>query len=657
MDYCPDARCRETEVSEFLLDNTQEGAQTPCPQLHFAPRLRAKWESEWSLARPAALHDDEWARGPAGQIRLRQPLTILLSLPNSGTTWIMSVLEEATKNKGCVAGNSDILHPNCNGLLMKEISKVAGAPDHDSWRNIFDSPVPAAMDLLLELATDQLNVKALAEVQAMRVSGYTAGGEALPEELVWPWKGLVPRRLDVTRVRLLLTKEIINVYQVSKHLEWRQRSGQRPAVTAFALYRHRAHCFPMSNSSAALCKECWYQQILHAFELADFSDDVVMRGLQRWWLSRKHLVGGRSGPSGLVFAHLVAWFPLLRAQPFGLCVLDYAQLMLLDRVKLHQYLNQTLPGNLLRNPGAEIMTRSFIVQRFANPPAFFAKRESSYYKLGAEPFARAAIAEMRRLDPRTDFSLLEPPRTQAWIQEGAPIDNVNIICIIGLQDQSMADEPEEGEPKYQYVWLFVRGAEKPREALYLTGDSYEGTFVEGKGLYVFKKTGDSYEGKYEENRKHGFGKMTYRNNVGEDEEGDPPDENAPPRGGTYLGNFTAGLRGCLANAGPEAPADGTFTYVNGDAYAGQWREGKKHGKGTYTFAKDGTQLVGEWEDGKIVSGKWVFPNGTFYCGKFRYNKPYGKGVWVFKNGNQLAGDYLQKEQATEDEPADDAEAC
>ena len=27
------------------------------------------------------------------------------------------------------------------------------------------------------------------KVQAMRVSGYTAGGEALPEELVWPWKG------------------------------------------------------------------------------------------------------------------------------------------------------------------------------------------------------------------------------------------------------------------------------------------------------------------------------------------------------------------------------------------------------------------------------------------------------------------------------------
>ena len=39
------------------------------------------------------------ARGPAGQIRLRQPLTILLSLPNSGTTWIMSVTTSASEGK------------------------------------------------------------------------------------------------------------------------------------------------------------------------------------------------------------------------------------------------------------------------------------------------------------------------------------------------------------------------------------------------------------------------------------------------------------------------------------------------------------------------------------------------------------------------------
>ena len=223
---------------------------------------------------------------------------------------------------------------------------------------------------------------------------------------------------------------------------------------------------------------------------------------------------------------------------------------------------------------------------------------------------------------------------------------------------------DETEPKYE---LYVKGCEQPREegsqkftgqgkALYLTGDSYEGTFVEGlragRGVYVFKKFGDTYEGKYEENRKHGFGKMSYGSKIEEDDE--PPDENAPPRGGTYLGNFTAGQRGCKANA--VDPAEGTFSYINGDVYAGQWREGKKHGNGTYAFAKDNTQLIGEWQEGKMVSGKWLFPNGTFYCGKFRYNKPFGKGVWVFKNGNQLTGEYTQKEQTTEEEPPEDEAA-
>mmetsp|Transcript_35778 Transcript_35778/g.92020 ORF Transcript_35778/g.92020 Transcript_35778/m.92020 type:complete len:260 (-) Transcript_35778:95-874(-) len=223
---------------------------------------------------------------------------------------------------------------------------------------------------------------------------------------------------------------------------------------------------------------------------------------------------------------------------------------------------------------------------------------------------------------------------------------------------------EEEEPKYK---LFVSGSEGPRpegsqhytgrgKAAYLNGDSYDGDYVEGfrrgKGTYTFKKHGDTYQGHYVENKKDGFGKMQYKQGTGEEEE--EAEEGAPKRGGTYVGHFTEGKRGCKALDG-EGVADGTFTYINGDEYVGQWLNGKKHGKGTYTYAKDGTQLAGEWENGKITNGKWIFPNGTFYSGKFRYNKPFGKGVWVFQNGNQLTGDYVQKEQAAEDEPPADEE--
>lgn len=233
-------------------------------------------------------------------------------------------------------------------------------------------------------------------------------------------------------------------------------------------------------------------------------------------------------------------------------------------------------------------------------------------------------------------------------------------------------EEEDTEEKYM---LIAKGTDVPREngsqqytglgkAFYLNKDTYDGTFVEGmrrgKGAYSFAKNGDSYDGFYEENKKHGFGKMVYTSKTGDEEEGEEPDPDKPPRGGTYLGYFAAGKRGAqsVEAIAEGAATEGTFTYVNGDSYVGQWCAGKKHGKGTYSYAKDGTKMVGEWVAGKMTSGKWIFPNGTFYCGTFKYNKPTGKGVWVFGNGNQLVGEYSQKNQepAGEDEPpAEDGE--
>merc|ERR1719401_3064567 len=193
------------------------------------------------------------------------------------------------------------------------------------------------------------------------------------------------------------------------------------------------------------------------------------------------------------------------------------------------------------------------------------------------------------------------------------------------------------------------------QARYVTGDKYDGVFIEGyrrgKGVYTFEKTGDIYDGYYEENKKHGFGKMVYTSKNPNDDDDGGDEEKPSDRAGTYLGYFSAGLRG-RKDAAAEGDSEGTFTYSNGDIYVGQWVQGKKHGKGQYSYAKDGTKLCGDWVQGKIEKGEWIFPNGTFYSGKFRYNKPYGQGVWVFKNGNQLTGEYEQKEQNPPDPNAD-----
>lgn len=189
-------------------------------------------------------------------------------------------------------------------------------------------------------------------------------------------------------------------------------------------------------------------------------------------------------------------------------------------------------------------------------------------------------------------------------------------------------------------------------------DTFEGVYVfgirQGRGTYVHGINGDTYSGEWESNMKHGFGRMEYTDKTGDEEaDADPKKKGQPGRDGVYLGYFNAGKRGQAELkkdvAGEVNPCEGTYTYSNGDTYVGQWVLGKKHGAGTYCYAKDGTKLVGEWDTGKMTSGKWLFPNGTFYSGPFRYNKPYGKGVWVFKNGTQVLGRYNQKEKQQDGE--------
>ena len=41
---------------------------------------------------------------------------------------------------------------------------------------------------------------------------------------------------------------------------------------------------------------------------------------------------------------------------------------------------------------------------------------------------------------------------------------------------------------------------------------------------------------------------------------------------------------------------GSHVYANGDSYAGEWKDGKKHGQGIYTWA-DGERYEGEWDSG------------------------------------------------------------
>ena len=91
----------------------------------------------------------------------------------------------------------------------------------------------------------------------------------------------------------------------------------------------------------------------------------------------------------------------------------------------------------------------------------------------------------------------------------------------------------------------------------------------GHGIYLYKKGGHRYEGKWKENHKHGIGKMEYR------------------KKGTYFGRLFSDP-GYFQNS--RRHGEGVFTYPNGDTYSGNWKWGKKQGRGTYIYKDTGMKV-------------------------------------------------------------------
>lgn len=312
-----------------------------------------------------------------------------------------------------------------------EISKIMGAPEDTSWLHIFQrAPSGAAVDLLLEMAMDSMHNRAIHELKYMREHGASIVGEVLPEHLVWQngaFKGEVDAEFDATRIKLLLSKEVINVFSLVQYLEQSHATGVEPAVSVIGLYRHRAHTFPMSNKSAVLCKECMMFKIVNSFQVNTFPHDPQLAGLRRWWKRRSPHVGGAESSCGIIFAHVLIWYTVLRAVPAGFKIVDYARLMTLDRQDLRDYLSANLPESLLQSPGVVAVAYSIDQNRFEKPGDFLEKRERMYKELNVEGFARNAIAQMRRLDPLTDLTLLEQPPESYKVGLNAPPGSPHLV--------------------------------------------------------------------------------------------------------------------------------------------------------------------------------------------------------------------------------------
>jgi len=88
----------------------------------------------------------------------------------------------------------------------------------------------------------------------------------------------------------------------------------------------------------------------------------------------------------------------------------------------------------------------------------------------------------------------------------------------------------------------------------------------------------------------------------------------------------------------------TVTYSNG-TYVGDIVDGKRHGKGKYTF-DNGAVYEGDWENG-LRDGTGVLTTSTYtYSGDFYRDRRSGDGVITYKDGTKISGNWLDDENAT-----------
>ena len=85
---------------------------------------------------------------------------------------------------------------------------------------------------------------------------------------------------------------------------------------------------------------------------------------------------------------------------------------------------------------------------------------------------------------------------------------------------------------------------------------------------------------------------------------------------------------------------GSETYDGDEKYIGEFKNGKRHGQGTYTWP-DGEKYVGGYrDDQKHGYGIYIFPRPVeIFVGGYRNNKKQGFGTYYYKNGDIFFGLY------------------
>ncbi|MDC0431675.1 trypsin-like peptidase domain-containing protein [Paracoccaceae bacterium] len=101
------------------------------------------------------------------------------------------------------------------------------------------------------------------------------------------------------------------------------------------------------------------------------------------------------------------------------------------------------------------------------------------------------------------------------------------------------------------------------------------------------------------------------------------------KGHTYAGGWRYGL----------PHGKGTYNFEDGNKYVGELKYDTRHGQGTQTFP-DGRKYVGEYKNGKRNGqGTLTFANGDKYVGGFKDGRIHGPGTYTYANGDKYVGEF------------------
>jgi len=86
-----------------------------------------------------------------------------------------------------------------------------------------------------------------------------------------------------------------------------------------------------------------------------------------------------------------------------------------------------------------------------------------------------------------------------------------------------------------------------------------------------------------------------------------------------------------------------YLWENGTKYMGEWKDGKKHGQGTFTYGKgkwEGDKYEGEFKVGyRNGQGTYTWSDGEKYVGEWKYGRKSGQGTLTLSSGNKYVGEF------------------